>query len=99
LYQLQQGLTAVPAGLCSLAVLAELNLYSRGLMSLPEGMEALAGLKRLDLSDNRELTVLPAKLGRLRNLEELDLDDPGLATLHDMRQREGLLVLLAHLAA
>ena len=46
------------------------------------------------------LAVLPAQLGRLRSLEELDIDGcPGLATLQDLHEREGLPALLAHLAA
>ena len=63
-------------------------------------MEGLAGLKRLNLFNNTRLTALPAGLGRLRNLEELVLVGcPGLAHLHDLRRREGLPALLAHLVA
>ena len=47
----------------------------------PVGIGALARLKSLVLSFN-ELSALPAGLGRLHNLEELDLDEcPGLAAL------------------
>ena len=60
----------------------------------------MSGLWKLDLYGNRGLTALPAGLGRLRNLEELDITVgcPGLATLHDLQRREGLPALLAHLA-
>ena len=66
-----------------------------------EGIGALAGLKKLVLRLNSELAALPAGLGRLRNLEFLDLDYClGLAALYDLPQnREGLPALLAHLAA
>ena len=67
------------------------------LTALPVGIEALAGLKSLVLSFN-ELSTLPAGLGRLRNLEEPDLDKcPGLAALDDLQKWEGLPALLAHL--
>jgi hypothetical protein len=63
-------------------------------------MEGLAGLKRLNLFNNTRLTALPVGLGRLRNLEELNLGlCPVLAALHDLHEREGLPTLLAHLAA
>jgi hypothetical protein len=69
-------LTALPAGLCALAGLEELDLSGCGLRALPEeigrllgpiGPIGLAGLKKLDLRCNEELTALPAGLGRLRN--------------------------------
>ena len=93
-------LTALPAGLWSLAGLEALDLQYCGLRALPEGIGRLAGLNRLNLSYNEELTALPAGLGRLRSLEELDIDGcPGLAALHGLQEREGLPALLAHLAA
>jgi hypothetical protein len=65
-----------------------------------ESIGALAGLQILRLNFNHELTALPAGLGRLRNLKELGLRYcAGLTTLYDMRSREGLPALLAHLAA
>ena len=73
---------------------------SCGLRMLPEGIGGLAGLKRLILGGNQELTALPARIGRLRNLEGLDLRHcPALADLHELQEREGLPALLAHLAA
>ena len=94
------NLTALPAGLCSLAGLEELYLQDCGLAALPEGIGGLVGLRGLDLSWSRELTALPAGLGRLRSLEELGLGScPGLAALYDLQRREGLPALLVHLAA
>ena len=70
-----------------------------GLTALPEGMEGLAGLRKLVLNGNEGLTALPAGLGRLRNLERLGLYlCPGLADLDDLQRREGLPALLVHLA-
>ena len=67
---------------------------------VPEGVRGLAGLKTLHLWDNEGLTALPAGLGRLRNLEVLNLSHcPGLAALENLHSREGLPALLAHLAA
>jgi hypothetical protein len=71
---------------------------------LPEGIGGLTGLRTLNLSTNRRLTALPVGLGRLRNLTRLDLGGcPGLAAIeelqcHSRERREGLRVLLAHLA-
>ena len=76
-----------------------LSLNDCGLTALPEGIGGLAGLKRLNLYANLELTALPAELGRLRNLEELIFHGcPGLA-LHVLQEREGLSALLVHLTA
>ena len=52
----------------------------------------MAGLKKLELSGNMELTTLPAGLGQLHNLEGLYLDRcPGLkALLHGLlKERMG----------
>jgi Leucine-rich repeat (LRR) protein len=56
------------------------------LRALPEGLGRLAylpapGLKRLNLSNNEELTALPAGLCALAGLEELHLIRCGLITL------------------
>jgi hypothetical protein len=60
----------------------------------------LVGLKKLHLMISEGLTALPARLGRLPNLEDLRLlGCPGLAALHGLQRREGLPALLAHLAA
>ena len=60
----------------------------------------MAGLTGSNLFNNTRLTALPVGLGRLRNLEELNLGrGPVLAALHDLHEREGLPALLAHLAA
>jgi Leucine-rich repeat (LRR) protein len=67
-------LQALPAGLCSLAGLAELNLQNCGLRALPEGVGGLTGLRELNLSGNERLvTALPAGLWSLVGLEELHL--------------------------
>ena len=60
---------------------------------------AACGLHGLVLSDKyEELTALLAGLGQLRNLARLELDRcPGLATLHGLKEREGMPALLAHL--
>jgi hypothetical protein len=68
-----RNLSALPAGLWTLAGLEELNLRTCGLMALPEGIEALAGLKKLNLSHNLGLTALPEALCTLAGLEVLDL--------------------------
>jgi hypothetical protein len=74
-----------------------------GLRALPEGVEGLASLRRLDLFMNDELAALPAGLGRLRNLTELVISGisgcPELAALRNLQLQEGLPALLAHLAA
>ena len=45
------------------------------------------------------LKALPAGLGRLRNLQELDFRGcDGLAELEEMKRQQGLPALLAHLA-
>ena len=93
-------LEALPAELWSLAGLRELDLHDCGLHTLPEEIGGLVGLRALSLRYNRGLTALPAGLGGLRNLEYLLLGGcPFLAALEDLRQREGLPALLAHLAA
>ena len=93
-------LTALPEGLCSLMGLEELHLGFCGLTTLPEGIGALTRLRTLGVRYNTGLTALPAGLGWLRNLEYLLLGGcPFLAALEDLRQREGLPALLAHLAA
>ena len=51
------------------------------LMTVPAGIEELAGLKRLDLEGNEELTALPEGLWTLAGLEELDLNECGLMAL------------------
>jgi hypothetical protein len=101
------NLTALPDGLCALAGLEELDLSGCGLRALPEeigrllgpiGPIGLAGLKKLDLRCNEELTALPAGLGRLRSLEELDIDGcPCLALEHAINVQGGLPALLAYL--
>ena len=92
-------LQALPAGLCSLAGLAELNLQNCGLRALPEGVGGLTGLRELNLSFNTGLTALPAGLGRLRHLKVLALAGcPGLAVINALYRREGQPALLAHLA-
>jgi hypothetical protein len=76
-----ENLTALPAGLCALAGLEELNVYDCGLTALPEGIGGLTGLKELELGFNQELTALPAGLCALAGLEGLDLNDCGLTAL------------------
>jgi Leucine-rich repeat (LRR) protein len=79
--RLHSSEAALPAGLWSLAGLEELDLRYCGLTALPEEIGRLAGLKKLNLSENRELTVLPAGLCALAGLEELNLVDCGLRAL------------------
>ena len=94
-----QELTELPAGLWELAGLEELFLDGCGLRVMPEGIEGPAGLKLLDLSHNKGLSKLPVGLSRLHNLEQLAIGGcPGLAVLEALKEREGLTVLLAHLA-
>ena len=50
-----------------------LRLEWCGLAALSEGISGLAGLRKLDVSFNRELTALPDGLCALASLEELDL--------------------------
>ena len=94
------GLVAMLARLCALARLEVLNLADCGVRALPEGIGALIVLRKLDFRFNPELATLPARLGRLRSLEELDISYgcPRLAALSDLQKREGLPALLAHLA-
>ena len=93
-------LTVLPAGLCALAGLEELDLNSCGLMALPKGMDGLAALRKLDVRWNEELTALPAGRGLLEGLQVLWFSSyPGLAALKNLQRGEGLHVLLAHLAA
>ena len=73
-------LTALPAGLCSLVGLEELNLRCCGLRALPEGVGRLTGLRQLVLSWNRGL-LLPEGLWSLTGLEELRLAGCGLTAL------------------
>jgi hypothetical protein len=72
--------------------------------SLPEGIGRLAylphpGLRKLTLMFNPRLAALPVEaLGRLRSLEELDIDGcPGLAVEHVINVQGGLPALLAYL--
>jgi hypothetical protein len=74
-------LTALPAGLCALVGLEELNLAYCGLRALPEAVGGLTGLRKLDLSLNPGLTALPASLCALVGLEELQLFECDLTTL------------------
>ena len=54
----------------------------------------------VNLSGNPGLTALPEGIGRLHNMQVLYLHHcPRLAALHDLQRQEGLLALLAHLAA
>jgi hypothetical protein len=76
-----RNLTALPAGLCALAALEELNLHDCGLTALPEGIGRLVRLKKLNLIRNYRLTALPAGLCLLARLEDLDLDNCGLTAL------------------
>ena len=73
---LNEGLTALPDGVCGLVGLDELDLHRCRLMALPEGIGRLAGLRKLDLSDNDDLTALPEGLCALVGLEELSLRLP-----------------------
>jgi hypothetical protein len=73
--QKQRGLPAVLAYLRGEVVegVAELDLSHCGLMALPEGIGRLAGLKKLDVRFNINLTALPEGLCTLSGLEELDM--------------------------
>jgi hypothetical protein len=64
---------ALPKGLYTLRGLEVLRLEWCGLAALSEGISGLAGLRKLDVSFNRELTALPDGLCALASLEELDL--------------------------
>jgi Leucine-rich repeat (LRR) protein len=79
----QRGLPALLAYLRGEAVegVKGLDLSACGLRALPEGMGALTGLKRLNLSYNSQLTALPAGLCALAGLEELNLAGCGLTAL------------------
>ena len=60
---------------------------------LKGGLHAVGGLaelRTLALGDAEALRTLPMGLGKLRNLETLDLDGcPGLATAHERPARAG----------
>jgi hypothetical protein len=101
-------------GIGGLTGLKNLDLYANEMMGplpealwslavvLPDGIGSLAALRELHL-DYNALTTLPVALGRLRNLEVLELVDPltwaghPLEALADLQAREGLPALLAHL--
>ncbi len=55
-------------------------VHTTGLMSIPQGIEQLAGLQRLDLS-NTAIRTLPDWIGNLKSLESLDLSDTAIRTL------------------
>jgi Leucine-rich repeat (LRR) protein len=93
-----ERMAALPAGLCALAGLEELDLQDCGLTSLPEGIGGLIGLWKLDLCGNRGLAALPAGLGELHDLKELGRGIcPRLATLDALKEREGLPALHTHM--
>jgi hypothetical protein len=79
----QRGLPALLAYLRGEAVegVEELDLAQCGLWALPEGIGRLAGLRRLYLGGNMELTALPAGLWSLAGLVKLDLAQCGLWAL------------------
>jgi hypothetical protein len=68
-----EELTTLPEGLWSLVGLEELNLSFCGLRALPEGIGAMAGLRKLGLRHNEGLTALPEGLWSLVGLEDLSL--------------------------
>ena len=57
------------------------NLSNNNLHSVPLCVCAFATLRSLDLSNNPDILTLPAELGRLNNIEQLNLS--GLRDLHD----------------
>jgi hypothetical protein len=59
--------------------LEKLVMYECGLTALPEGIGALTGLRKLELSGNMGLTALPAGLCALAGLEKLSLAFCGLS--------------------
>ena len=63
-------LQSLPVGLWSLRELEVLDLSDCGLVVLPEEIRELVMLKKLDLSHNKRLELLPAGLGMLKELEE-----------------------------
>jgi Leucine-rich repeat (LRR) protein len=73
---------------------ADLDLAQCGLRALPEGIGALIGLWKLDLSCNDELSTLPEGLCSLAGLAELDLASCGLRALPEgIRALTGLKTL------
>jgi hypothetical protein len=80
-----EGLTALPEGLCSLAGLEVLDLSGCGLSALPDGFGGLVGLRTLNLFGGERLGALPedslSELWSLTRLEDLNLANCGLRAL------------------
>lgn len=70
-----EPLTDVPARVWSITTLTRLNLKKNALEVLPEEIGALEMLRVLDVSENRLSGPLPAALGNLIHLEELDFSE------------------------
>jgi hypothetical protein len=86
-----QELTTLPAGLCLLVRLEELDLSLCGLRELPEGIGGLSRLRVLYLGCNRGLQALPPGLCALTSLQDLRLNNCGLLALPE--GMEGLIGL------
>lgn len=73
------ALEALPDEIGSLGALEVLTLTNGGLKKVPAALWKLSSLKRLDLPE--ELTVLPAGIAKLENLEELHLGPQALTSI------------------
>ncbi|MCK8500027.1 leucine-rich repeat domain-containing protein [Myxococcus fulvus] len=78
---LHRKLGVVPDMVAEFSLLETLTLKGAGLKALPSVLGQLTKLKQLDCSWNAELATLPTELGRLQDLESLNLDHTAVATL------------------
>lgn len=79
---LHGGFRALPADICALTTLRELDLDQNALTVLPPDLARLTRLERLSVAQNRR-TTLPPGLGALLQLRSLDLDWNAIESLPD----------------
>jgi hypothetical protein len=68
----KDGITALPAAICSLTALRTLTAKNNSITAVPVELFTLTNLQKLDLASNK-ISFIPPSIAGLENLETLDL--------------------------